>query len=86
MVLIMARLRSCYFKVDWYKLMVKCLALMKASNLDDLFVFLATILGEVDGITFGLDVAILLGYLDGSFYGSNDIKFNAPVSILSPRH
>ena len=66
--------------------MVKCLDLIKASNLDDLFVFLATILGEVDGITFGLDVAIALGYLDGSFDGSNDIKFNVLVIEYSLGH
>ena len=41
--------------------MVKCLALMKASNLDYMFIFIGTILGEVGGIAFGLDVGIALG-------------------------
>ena len=79
MVMITARLRSCYFKVDWDILMVKCLALMKVSNLDYLFVFLGTILGEVYGIAFGLDVGIELGSLYGSFDGSNDVKFDSLV-------
>ena len=35
---------------------------------------LETILGDLETITLGLDVGTEMGYLDGSFYGSNDGK------------
>ena len=33
---------------------------------------IGTILGNLDGITLGLDIGTYLGFLDGSFGGSND--------------
>ena len=55
--------------------MVMCLDLMKTKKmgLSNGKVF-GTNLRNVDGITLGLGVGTELGYLDGSFGGSNDIK------------
>ena len=37
---------------------------------------LGNILGNVDGITLGIDVVTNMGYLDVSFDGSDDIKID----------
>ena len=51
--------------------MVKCLALMKASNWVYYGKLLGTILGNADGITLGIDVGIDMGSLDGTLDRSN---------------
>ena len=57
--------------------MVKCLDMMKASNWDILVVkSFCTILGNVDKITLWLDIGTELGFLDGSFDGSNEGKLD----------
>ena len=44
---------------------------------------LSTILGNVDGITLGLDIGTELGFVHGSFDGSNDVKLECLLLVDS---